>query len=106
MTTSEMARSGSDGLFFKHQRKEEDYELRPEWVEELSMKCSPDGGTTKGTVAMLAGWELFEGMVLRGEFRDLEVDKWKGEGEKANANANEQEQAKERRGRRDKRAEP
>jgi hypothetical protein len=36
-TTSAMLRSGpEDGLFFKHQKKEEDYESMPEWLHELT----------------------------------------------------------------------
>ena len=36
VTTSDMIVSGSsDGLFFRHQKKEEDYRVNPEWVEQV-----------------------------------------------------------------------
>ena len=61
----------NDGLFFKHQCKEDDFTLRPEWVEQVKAKCSPDGGVTVGTVAALAGWELFENQIKTGRFQDF-----------------------------------
>jgi hypothetical protein len=71
VTTSAMRESGpDDSLFFKHQRKEEDYALRPEWKSALRRQCSPDGGRTVGTVAELAGWELFESALALGSFVD------------------------------------
>ena len=49
-TASEVVRSGSScPLFFKHQKKEEDYSLRPQWQESIT------------DFQRNAGWELFEG---------------------------------------------
>ena len=74
-TTSEMIPSRrDDGLFFRHQMKEEDYELRPHWKTAVQASCSPDGGKTIGTVAKLAGWELFESQIAKGTYLDLEKD--------------------------------
>jgi hypothetical protein len=68
-TTSSFHHSGpTDGLFFKHQKKEEDYCVHPEWIREIEQSCTPDCGVTVGTVRQLAGWELFEGMIQRGEY--------------------------------------
>mmetsp|Transcript_11290 Transcript_11290/g.15189 ORF Transcript_11290/g.15189 Transcript_11290/m.15189 type:complete len:373 (-) Transcript_11290:296-1414(-) len=73
ITTSEIVTSDPyDGLFFRHQRKEEDFELRPEWRGAVEMECSPDGGSTKGTVAKLAGWELFEGHIAKEKYINFE----------------------------------
>uniref|UniRef100_A0A7S4JE02 Uncharacterized protein n=1 Tax=Odontella aurita TaxID=265563 RepID=A0A7S4JE02_9STRA len=73
VSTSEMVQSRpDDGLFFRHQRKEEDYDLRPKWRDDVKRKCTPDGGRTVGTVAKLAGWELFEGHISTGKFLDFE----------------------------------
>ena len=36
ITTSSMIQSFDDGIFFKHQRREEDYDLRPEWLSQLT----------------------------------------------------------------------
>ena len=63
-----------DGLFFRHQRKEEDYALRPEWRDDVRRECTPDGGKTRGTVAALAGWELFEGHIAKGGYVDFETE--------------------------------
>lgn len=73
ITASDMILSPpDDGLFFRHQRKEEDFELRPEWKDAIKVKCSPDGGKTIGTVSQLAGWELFEGAIKKGGYVDFE----------------------------------
>jgi hypothetical protein len=70
-TSETILSSPQDGLFFRHQRKEEDYELRPEWKTHLKTKCVLDDGST-GTVSALAGWELFEGHISKGTFLDFE----------------------------------
>ena len=66
----------NDGLFFKHQRKEEDYVLEPTWAEEAAATlCRPDGTKgSEGPVAKLAGWELFEHQIHAGGWRDLEKE--------------------------------
>lgn len=72
-TTSNMVPSGpNDCLFFRHQRKEEDYELRPEWKESIKVQIALDGGKTVGTAARLAGWELFEEHIAKGTYQDFE----------------------------------
>lgn len=61
VTRSAMIQSSArDGLFFRHQRKEEDYALRPEWRDALSAEVTINQGQTKGTIGKLAGWKLFE----------------------------------------------
>ncbi|CAB9516848.1 expressed unknown protein [Seminavis robusta] len=60
-TTSEMIPSSPhDGLYFRHEVKEQDYDLRPEWKKGIERKMAMDQGKTKGTVGKLAGWRLFE----------------------------------------------
>jgi hypothetical protein len=72
VTTSEMIQSPpDDGLFFRHQKKDEDYLLRPHWKHDLATKVILKDGT-KGTVANLAGWELFENQIEAGGFVDFE----------------------------------
>ena len=71
-TSSEMMESLSDdGLFFRHQKKDDDYELRPDWRQNLGAKIVLNDGT-EGTVATLAGWELFEGLIQEGEYVDFQ----------------------------------
>lgn len=71
-TTSEtIPSSPHDGLFFRHQRKEEDYELRPQWKQHLKEKCTLQDGSV-GTVEHLAGWELFEEHIAKGTYVDFE----------------------------------
>lgn len=69
VTTSAFVHSGlQSSLFFKHQAKEEDYALRPEWLEQLSLPCG-DGG---GTVATHAGWKVFQRHIEAKNFVDCE----------------------------------
>jgi hypothetical protein len=45
VTTSACVQSATDGfLFFKHQKKEEDYTIRPEWKEQLTSFHKKVGG--------------------------------------------------------------
>lgn len=70
-TTSEFkASNGDDGLFFRHQRKEDDYQLRPHWPRELSAQVMV--GETTGTIGTLAGWKLFEQHLAEERFVDCE----------------------------------
>lgn len=70
VTTSEVIDSPTDdGLFFRHQNKDEDFLLRPEWKMELNTKVSMKNGTS-GTSQSLAGWELFEEQIASGTYRD------------------------------------
>lgn len=74
VSTSGMVKSPpNDGLFFKHQRKEEDYIFRPDWKQQLNTKCSTEDGRT-GTVAKLAGWEVFENGIAKGAYVDFEKE--------------------------------
>lgn len=73
VSTSEMVPSPpNDGLFFRHQRKEEDYEKRPAWKDQLQTKCKLEDRKMVGTVAKLAGWELFENNIAKGTYVDFE----------------------------------
>ena len=66
-TTSSFVHSGpSSSLFFQHQRKEEDYALRPEWLTQLGLPCGDDGGT----VATHAGWKVFQRHIVAGRYTD------------------------------------
>jgi hypothetical protein len=72
VSTSAMEESPQDdGLFFRHQKKDEDIALRPEWKDDLSTKVVLKDGS-KGTAATLAGWELFEHQIADGGFIDFE----------------------------------
>ena len=67
VTTSAFVHSGpTSSLFFKHQAKEEDYALRPEWLDQLSLPC--DGGT----VATHAAWKTFAQQIEAARFVDCE----------------------------------
>jgi len=71
--TSEIVQSApDDGLFFRHQKKEEDYDLRPDWPEALQAQVTIDGGKTKGTIGKLAGWKLFEQHIEENGYIDFE----------------------------------
>ena len=73
-TTSPMIPSTPhDGLFFRHQKKEDDYRLRPTWPDALrNTTITMDSGKTKGTVGSLAGWKLFEQHIAEGIYVDFE----------------------------------
>lgn len=72
VTTSQMIRSTpDDGIFFRHQRKEDDYELRPDWQEQ-AIHTTVMLGKFRGTAASLAGWELFEAHIASGTYVDFE----------------------------------
>lgn len=73
-STSEMIPSSPhDGLFFRHQKREEDYELKPEWREQVKATCSPDGGKTVGTIDRLVGSTILEKLILSNQFVDFET---------------------------------
>jgi hypothetical protein len=73
-TTSRMVpSSSSDGLFFRHQRKEHDYALRPLWQEALKIVVTVQGDRpVRGTVGELVGWKLFEQHIEQGVYVDFE----------------------------------
>lgn len=72
-STSPMLPSNpNDGIFFKHQKKEDDYKLRPDWTKALQTKVSIDNGKTTGTVGSLAGWKFFEQQIAQGCYIDYE----------------------------------
>jgi hypothetical protein len=73
VTTSRMKESPQDdGLFFRHQKKDEDFALRPHWKQDLDNKVVLKDGT-KGTAATLAGWGLFEHQIHDGGYVDFEA---------------------------------
>lgn len=73
VSTSTMQMSPQDdGLFFRHQKKDEDFALRPEWKEDLNTQVVLNDGS-KGTAASLAGWELFEQQIQKGGYVDFEA---------------------------------
>eukprot|EP00555_Chaetoceros_dichaeta_P005640 CAMPEP_0198260020 /NCGR_PEP_ID=MMETSP1447-20131203/9066_1 /TAXON_ID=420782 /ORGANISM="Chaetoceros dichaeta, Strain CCMP1751" /LENGTH=417 /DNA_ID=CAMNT_0043947563 /DNA_START=75 /DNA_END=1328 /DNA_ORIENTATION=- len=73
VSTSDMITSDpTDGLFFRHQKKEEDYALRPEWKKEVQAQCSSDGGKTKDSISKLAGWKMLEASIQEGKYVDFE----------------------------------
>ena len=72
ITVSELIPSPpNDNLFFRHQRKEADFALRPEWPSQTKTKCSV--GKEKGSIKKLAGWELFEAMILAKKYVNFEA---------------------------------
>ena len=72
ISTSTMQMSPhDDGLFFRHQKKDEDFALRPEWNNDLATNVALKDGT-RGTAASLAGWELFEHQIHQGGYVDFE----------------------------------
>ena len=80
VTTSTFIQSTpDDGLFFKHQAKEEDYALRPDWPEALAQPVTLDKGNVKGTIGTLVGWKLFEQQIAKGEYMDFETEETKAE---------------------------
>lgn len=68
--TTQFRISQSDGLLFRHQKKEDDYSICPHWKTALAEPCAI--GETRGTVGVLAGWKLFEQQISRGQYQDLE----------------------------------
>jgi len=72
ISTSEMIPSSPhDGLFFRHQKKEEDYDLRPQWREQVKATCSPDGGITTGSIDRLVGSTILETLIDSKQFLDF-----------------------------------
>jgi len=72
VSTSAMKKSpDDDGLFFRHQKKDEDLALRPDWKDDLETKVELKDGS-KGSAATLAGWELFEHQIHDGGYIDFE----------------------------------
>jgi len=72
-TSSMMKSSPNDRLFFKHQRREEDFVFRPNWHGEAkSTQVIMDGGKIKGPVAAIAGWRLFEEQIVCRQYVDYE----------------------------------
>mmetsp|Transcript_643 Transcript_643/g.959 ORF Transcript_643/g.959 Transcript_643/m.959 type:complete len:285 (+) Transcript_643:595-1449(+) len=74
VSTSEMIPSGKDdGLFFRHQKKEEDYALRPNWKRAIKAPCSIHNGKRTGCISKIAGWRLFEEHIAKAEYLDYEA---------------------------------
>lgn len=73
VSTSEMILSPpNDGLFFRHQKKDEDFTLKPHWKVELDTAVVLKNGR-KGSVASVAGWKLFEHQIDEGGYVDFEA---------------------------------
>ncbi len=76
VSTSEMILSTpNDGLFFRHQKREDDYILKPEWREQVKATCSPDNGKTVGTIDRLVGATILESLVKANQFVNFECKK-------------------------------
>jgi hypothetical protein len=72
VSTSEMILSpANDGLFFRHQRKDEDFKFKPHWKDELDTSVVLKNGR-KGSVASVGGWKLFEEQIQAGGYIDFE----------------------------------
>lgn len=72
VSTSAMKTSPhDDGIFFRHQKKDEDFALRPQWKEDLDTKVVLKDGE-QGTVATFTGWRLFEEQIQEGTYKDFE----------------------------------
>lgn len=56
-------------IVFRHQAKEDDYALRPEWVQDLKKPVvAPDGGA--GTTGKNVGSKFFDGLINAGRVVD------------------------------------
>jgi len=74
VTQSEIIISGpDDGVFFRHQKKEDDYDLRPHWKKGIEREIKMDDGQTKGTLRKLMGWKLVEQHIRTGQYRNFEA---------------------------------
>ena len=63
----------NEEIFFKHQAKEEDFMLRPDWLTQLDTPCQIKGGAS-GPVGKHAGHALFERAIGTGRYRDYEKE--------------------------------
>merc|ERR1711976_961566 len=73
VSTSEVCTSHpNDGLFFRHQKKEEDFELRPHWKEEVNAHCVTKCGDVEGTIGRLVGSTFLESCINENLFIDFE----------------------------------
>lgn len=72
LTTSSMVPSFfDDGLFFRHQRREEDWKHKPDWERAMSESQVVINGRA-GSVAKFGGWRLFENHIAEDSFQDFE----------------------------------
>lgn len=72
-TTSEMVISNpNDGLFFRHQKKEEDFDLRPDWLDQVNAPCVTKCGNVEGTVGRLVGSTFLESCINEKKFINFE----------------------------------
>lgn len=75
ITTSEMISSHpDDGLFFRHQKKEEDFDLRPHWRKQVNTSCTAKCEKAQGTIGTLVGATFLESNINEKEFLDFEYD--------------------------------
>ena len=74
VTTSPMVPSPPDApLVFRHQAKDEDYALRPDWLRELDTPIAAHDGKP-GTANAHCGPKLLDKLVAAGRFVDRELD--------------------------------
>ena len=72
-TTSEVILSHpNDGLFFRHQKKEEDFELCPHWLDAVNEKCVTKCGNVEGAIGRLVGSTFLESCINENKFIDFE----------------------------------
>jgi len=74
ITTSEMVPSlPNDGLFFRHQKKEEDFDLRPSWKDEVKGVCVTKDGLVEGSIGKVVGATFLEKNINEKKFIDYET---------------------------------
>jgi len=61
-----------DGVFFRHQKKEEDFNLRPHWREEVNAAYVSKCGHVVGTIGTLVGASELEAKINERKFVDFE----------------------------------
>jgi len=63
-TTSECVRStfGDEHMYFRHQRMEEDFAIRTEWIEQMKeLSDTPAGSICKATTGPISKWQCPQG---------------------------------------------
>ena len=56
---------------FRHQAKEDDYALRPEWAQDLKKPVVAHDGN-KGTAGKNVGSKFFDGLIEKGRVVDMD----------------------------------
>eukprot|EP00551_Chaetoceros_affinis_P019969 CAMPEP_0203741254 /NCGR_PEP_ID=MMETSP0092-20131115/52919_1 /ASSEMBLY_ACC=CAM_ASM_001090 /TAXON_ID=426623 /ORGANISM="Chaetoceros affinis, Strain CCMP159" /LENGTH=70 /DNA_ID=CAMNT_0050627947 /DNA_START=654 /DNA_END=863 /DNA_ORIENTATION=+ len=60
----------NDGLFFRHQKKDEDFDVRPSWRDEVKGVCLAKDGSMEGTIGTLVGADFLEKSINEKKFID------------------------------------